>query len=479
VQKYGGTSLGTKDKQQHVAALVASYARERQVVPVVSAISADSKEGGTTSQLLRAMTMRDRDDRRALLGRIEALHLDLACDAAARDGVRMEMTDVSILCDVAVQGSGVSADAIIRAGETMSAQVLASSLRTHAGANAVAVDLRTLATFRDVTTAQRRQLVRTALAPLLDADVPTIPVVTGFFGHTARGMMCTVGRGYTDYTAALCAAAVGAETLQIWKESGGIFSAHPKWVPDARLLHEISMDEAQELALFGNDAIHPAAVRCLKQAGIGAQVLHVHAPNEPGTRVRIDMSHRQSGRPAVTAVCGAGVTVLDVRATDDAPIGHCLDKLFAGLAAHHLAPELVSTSVGNVSVAVRTDAVDGVEAALDALTADVASFGDMTLRPGRAVVSLVGANMRDHVGLAAEACAVLAAQNINLEMLSQSCSEINLSVVIKEEDLAQGVRALHDYFCVPADGGQDLSAGDGRFWPGWLRVSDPLPLPLV
>ena len=443
---------------------------------VVSAVSGDSKEAGTTSQLLQAFVLAcgGRDEYRTALDEIYHSHMELALDDGVgtyRTEVSKEIADLQRICgsvravasyDVGCAGSAsapaqreshaMMLDQVLGSGERLAAHALCAKLAEQ-GVAAKIVDLSHRCEQPDATLQPalfERQLQK-ALCPFLSSEPLShvVPVVTGFFGPVTGGLLASLGRGYTDFTAAACASAVKALKLQVWKETGGVFTAHPRIVPEARLLTTVSMDEAQELTYFGNAVLHAGAVPFLRAQRIPAEVKHTQAREMPGTWIywdddNVGFDFMEPALP-VTAVCSMGpVDVLDICSTHNQSAAVFLAQIFSAFAEVGVAPELVSTSVRNVSVVLGAGTSDTER---DTLTRCLKPDAHVSVRAGRGVVSCVGERMASCVGLAAEACDVLAQKNISIEMLSQSCAENNMSFVVPNDSLTVAVRALHQHFC--------------------------------
>jgi aspartate kinase len=457
IQKFGGTSVGTGERMQHVAGIIAATLRERPVIAVVSAMSGSSKAEGTTSLIMRAFEQ-------AVLGQpfrkelasIKANHLKTAEQVASEPSIRQEV-EVAIRDEMNRMASLLKAIQVIRelptrsrdvllgAGERLSARLLAACLR-QTGTEADYIDL------SDVVDEQERAVeggvdpgfVRRLQTRLAEVCLPRpgrVPVVTGFFGMVPGGLLRAVGRGYTDFTAALIAAGLGRERvdeMQVWKEVDGIFTADPRRVPEARPLPTISPSEASELTYFGSEVLHPFTMERVVSAGIPIRIKNTFRPEAPGTVI---VARREEARPRVTAVTAKrGISVVTVQSNRMYNAYGFLANVFKSMADLGVIVDLVSTS--EVSLSMTVDRQDDLERIRSALS----HFGSVEVMAGRAILSMVGEGMKYVPGTAGQMFSALGKAGVNIEMISQGASEINISCVIKEEDAEKGLRAVHQSF---------------------------------
>lgn len=469
VQKYGGTSVGGVDKLDKVHGIVERNLSEgRRVVAVVSAMSPENKADGTTSRLLSAANaaVEGRSFAKDLI-RIEDVHMDVlyggVSDASARDEAReilsAELRDLTRFLEsltVIKEISGRSLDRIVGCGERLSAALVSASLRGR-GVPSVHVDLSDLVDDVDpslpdyqsvLVAALRERLERT----LYDENTPedVVPVLTGFFGHVSGGIVDGVGRGYTDLTAALAAAALDAEALQVWKESDGVFTGNPTKIEAARLVNVVTPREAAELTYFGNEVLHPSTMECAVSARVPVHILNTFQPEGAGTVVdpTRDPSDRRDGR-AVTAICSkSDVSVLNVTSNRKLGSFRFLARVFDVLMRHEIKVDLVSTTEVSLSITVNeSTSSERLRVAADELS----SLGRCTVKDDRAIVSLIGEGMKRQKGVAAQMFTTLAESDVNIEMIAQGSSEVNISAVVDAENAERAVRAVHREFIESAE----------------------------
>ena len=275
------------------------------------------------------------------------------------------------------------------------------------------------------------------IAPLIAEG--RIPVTQGFIGATESGQTTTLGRGGSDYSASLLGAALGAERVEIWTDVDGLLTADPRIVPEAMLLLEASYDEAAELAAFGAKVLHPATQLPLIEAGIPCWVKNSFAPERPGTHILAGAVPSPIGASPVRSIAWKkGITVVNVKAPRRLGAVEFHQNLFAVFARHQIVVEILASSEVNVSVTIE-DA-----SRLAALTADLADLGQVTVFSRRAIVAVVGVDLRGTRGFSARL--FNAVKEVNIEVISQGASEINLTFVVQEDEGPAAVRALHDEF---------------------------------
>ena len=295
-----------------------------------------------------------------------------------------------------------------------------------------------------------------------------VPVVTGFFGVVPGSLLNQVGRGYTDLCAALCAVGTGAAELQIWKEVDGIFTADPRKVSTARLLPIITPEEAAELTYYGSEVIHPFTMEQVIRAAIPIRIKNVERPAGEGTiifpdrrpadddatpsaaneaeqrevsRARHALSGIISPKLPTAVTYKDHVTVLSIRSNRKTISHGFLARLFGTLDRYGIVVDLISTSEVHVSMAINSAVRPHT---LQRLLADLSVVGDVA-KPMHemAILSLVGKEMKNQVGTAGKMFTTLARANINIEMISQGASEINISCVINKSDAVKALNVVH------------------------------------
>jgi aspartate kinase len=274
------------------------------------------------------------------------------------------------------------------------------------------------------------QLVKEHLAPHLCAG--SAAVTQGYIGATEDGLTTTLGRGGSDYSAALLGAALKADEVQIWTDVEGVLTCDPRIVPEALPIPELSFHEAAELAAFGAKVLHPATIQPAVDAKIPVTVRHTQKPRGRFTTITGEV---RTGRP-ITALANRGpITVLTVSSSRMLAQSGFLAKLFEVFGRHQVSVDLVATAEVSVSMTVEVDAP------LKALIGELESFATVEATQDRAIIAVVGERLKSTPGLAAQLFAALG--DINVEMISMGANEINLSLVVRGDQTHDALRRLH------------------------------------
>jgi aspartate kinase len=441
VMKFGGTSVGSAGAMRQAAGLVEDALAHSPLV-VLSAMS------GVTDTLFEAARAAEGGDGAAarrthkkLLDRHLATAEELfegAVPEALAEEVRAACDDVKVLLrgvHLLHELTARSMDAIASAGERLSTQVFAAYLRQR-GLDADWFDAReVLRTDRRFGAARPQPSDIAALARerLAGRFAPGRAIVTqGYVGSTEDGLTTTLGRGGSDYSAALFAAALHCNEVQIWTDVEGILTSDPRIIPQATPIAEISFAEAAELAAFGAKVLHPATIQPAVAAGIPVTVRHAGRPQGAFTTIK---PHAPSSRP-VTALASRGpVTVLTVGSPRMLAQSGFLARLFEIFGRHSVSVDLVATAEVSVSLTVEP------QAPIELLAREIETFAEVQIARERAIVAIVGERIRATPGLARRVFSALA--GINIEMISMGANEINLSLVVQQNDTVEALRALH------------------------------------
>jgi aspartate kinase len=341
------------------------------------------------------------------------------------------------LCADAAEGGEEAkrrADELAAAGEDLSAELMAGALEAE-GLQARVVDARTVvrtdgrfggAIPRDEETAR---LVRDVVGAVLARG--EVPVLQGFVGATDDGATTTLGRGGSDFTAAIVGAALGADEVSIWTDVDGVMSADPAQVGGARVLPELGYEEAVELAYFGAKAIHPAAAKHAAARDLSLRIRNSFRPQAPGTRIRPDRPRA----PAVAAIAyRPGVTLIKVRSRPMFMAYGFLARTFEVLARHRLPVDLVATS--HTSTAFTIDEREG----LDTARMELSEFAEVEIVPDLATVSVIGQGLLRRPGIAARVFAAL--EGTPVQLISQA-ADVALSFLVDAGSAPDVVRRLH------------------------------------
>jgi aspartate kinase len=440
VMKFGGTSVESAEAIQRLIAIVTARIDRRPVV-VVSAM------GKTTNRLLAIADAAVGGRRKEALTQLAELEgYTLGEGGSAGGAVEAHFRELAEL----VQGLAVmreltprSIDAISSYGERISSLVVTEAFR-QAGVDAAHVDSR-CAVVTDARHTQAAPLYEETYARLAAAVAPLaeerVVVMGGFIASTLDGVTTTLGRGGSDFTAAIVGAGIGAEEIQIWTDVDGMLTCDPRIRPGGRRVRTISFAEAAELAYFGAKVLHPSTVLPAIEKNIPVLILNSRRPEVEGTRIvaeRVACSN-----PIKSIACKQGVTVVHIHSTRMLGAHGFLRRIFEVFDRHETAVDMVATSEVSVSLT-----IDNARA-LDRIRADLEQFSEVHIDGEQAIVCLVGDNIRYTPGIAARAFQAI--RGINVQMISQGASLLNLSFVVAAADLAGAVAALDGEFFADLD----------------------------
>ena len=435
VMKFGGSSVANAACMRQVAELVRAAA-QRPLLVVLSAM------GKTTNGLFIAAQAAENGNLAAAISGLQAVQA--AHFKAARElfdpvpeALGAALTERFNELELILRGVALlrelsprSMDAIASFGERLSTLIFAAFL------DAPLVDARKIIRTDDTfgegqpRFALLPELAAQHLTPLL---VPGHPVVTqGYIGATEDGLTTTLGRGGSDYSAALFGAVLGVEEVQIWTDVQGVLTCDPRVVPEAQSINQLTFAEAAELAAFGAKVLHPATIQPAVEAGIPVTVRDTQHPLGLFTTISPDA---RSGR-AVTALATRGpVTVLTVNSSRMLNHSGFLAKLFEVFRRHGVSVDLIATAEVSVSLTVEADAP------LAALMADLSAFATAVAVQDRAIIAVVGERIKQTPGIAGRVFTALG--DINIELISMGANEINLSLVVPQTAAVEALRRLH------------------------------------
>ena len=447
VMKFGGTSVEDGKAIDRVAQIVSARLEQKPVV-VVSAMSRITDSLVAMSRLAAANSL---EEALRLLRQLRQRHIAVLATLVKPKSEGPVRADLQILFDALQQVlRGVAAlgelsprttDSILSFGELLSSRMVTAAFRAR-GLDAVLVDSRqTIVTDGTHTRAVPQfhvtnQRMRSLVQPLMDAG--RVPVMGGFIAATADGITTTLGRGGSDFSAAIVGAALRARKIEIWTDVEGMMTTDPRLCPDAQRIEVIGFDEASELAYFGAKVLHPATLIPAVEKNIPVYILNSRNLESKGTCIRAHAPRSKTVLRAIAAKRGA--KVINVRLPRVLVAHGFLHALFEAFDRHACPADLVSTSEVSVSVT-----VEGARD-LSGLVQDLKRLGNVEVEEKKAIVCLVGENLRGRIGVAASVFSILAKTGVNVHMISQGASEINISFVVEEDDVPEAVKQLHDHF---------------------------------
>ncbi|OJJ48774.1 hypothetical protein ASPZODRAFT_110864 [Penicilliopsis zonata CBS 506.65] len=491
VQKFGGTSVG-KFALNIVDQVVIQSLLKHKVAVVCSARSNSTKAEGTTNRLLRAARDAENPQSKQYVTLVEAVrldHLQVADDHLKSPELKAQLShDINWECErvlkilEAAQTLGeISArcvDKVISTGEKLSCRFMAALLQDR-GVQSEYVDLAEVIDFPIGSQGLDQEFynnLASSFGKKIEACAGRVPVVTGYFGTVPGGLLDEIGRGYTDLCAALVAVGINAEELQVWKEVDGIFTADPRKVPTARLLPTITPAEAAELTFYGSEVIHPFTMEQVIRAKIPIRIKNVMNPKGNGTVIFPDssdferstpvrdpklfrarspslMSTLQKPKRPTAVTIKHKILVINVHSNKRSLSHGFFAGIFSVLDRWRLSIDLISTSEVHVSMALHSESplLNGVgpdeyqiiDDDLKGALQDLRKYGTVDIIPNMAILSLVGKQMKNMIGVAGRMFSTLGENSVNIEMISQGASEINISCVIEERDADRALNIIH------------------------------------
>ncbi|MEX2261228.1 MAG: lysine-sensitive aspartokinase 3 [Bryobacteraceae bacterium] len=444
VMKFGGTSVESAAAIERVASIVKAREAQKPVV-VVSAM------GKTTNKLLAIASAAVSGKRSDYIGQIHDLRDFHAREAAlvaplneraeldrTLDGHFQELTELAKGLAVLGELTPRSIDAISSYGERLSSIIVTLAFR-HFGIDTAHLDSR-----RVIVTDRRHTQAAPILAETYSRLAAAIPplaenrvvVMGGFIGSTEDGVTTTLGRGGSDFTASLVGAGIRAGEIQIWTDVDGMLTADPTIFPGGRRVKAISFAEAAELAYFGAKVLHPATVLPAVERDIPVLILNSRRPEAGGTRI---VSQATPCANAVKSIaCKRKIVLVNVHSTRMLMAHGFLRRIFEIFDRHETPVDMVATSEVSVSLTIDNSK------SLQEICAELCGFSEVSIEEGKAIVCLVGDNIRHTPGVAKRVFSAL--ELVNVRMISQGASLLNLSVVVAESDLVEAVARLHEEF---------------------------------
>jgi len=458
IVKFGGTSVGTPEAMQQTLQIIQKeFEAGKHVVVVTSALS------GITDMLLRLSGKNERLSAPLITKLADEIHtrhqliadrliLDEATNAKTMteiEGLISHVVNLSQAIAVLGEATPRVLDAIASVGERMSVLLLSAALRTN-GYTSESIEATKLIVTDDHYTdahplwSETREATRSVLLPLLDKRI--IPVVTGFIAATKDGNITTLGRGGSDYSAALIGAALPADDVWIFTDVDGVMTADPRLIPDARTVPQCSYREIAELAYFGAKVLHPKTIRPVIEAGIGLRVCNTFNPDHPGTRLFAELKGQPGIIKAITTISGLKLITLEGRGMLGVP--GVAARTFETVARIGTSVPLISQASSEQSIcfAVPASAAPKVVKAISEAFSNEIKNRDIdrvwaTEEVG--IVTVVGEGMRSTPGVAGRIFSALGAEKANVIAIAQGSSEVSISLIVDAADIVTALRTLH------------------------------------
>ena len=443
--KFGGTSVGDVAAFARVFHILSTQTEKRAVV-VVSAMTK------FTDALLAAFEMAKKGDFAAAIESLEP-HFERHTQVSNHfipegtpnafsgelEYARGELSDLLMRAARRSLPLSMLKDAIVSYGEQLSSRLLAEVLKAK-GVNARQVDSRRLIVTDDEFGAAQPimdetiDLVRLELQPAIEAG--EVPVMGGFIAGNRAGETTTLGRGGSDYSAAIVAASLGAAELQIWTDVTGVMTCDPRICSNAQTIPVLSYEEAAELAYFGAKVLHPKTIKPAVDNNIPVRVCNTFQPNEIGTMVLAASGETTNKIKSIASK--KSITILRINSARMLGAYGFMSAVFQVFDRHRTVIDVISTS--EVSVALTLDNSENI----DKVVEDLRRLGDVEVETGYAVICVVGEGLRASTGLASKIFSTI--EDVNVALVSHGASAVNLTFVVKEDVVADVIKKLHQEF---------------------------------
>ena len=460
VMKFGGTSVGNGDSIRRVAKLVTKYAKDYRVAVVVSALA------GVTNNLLETACQAKKSDQKQIENftlQLLEKHKEAILSSISSKQIQKEVLQITektifelekVLTGICYVGelTPKSKDYVVSFGERLSAPIVWGALKDSKVETQVftgkEAGIVTDSNFGEANPLMNftSHLIGERIGPLFEKG--TIPVVTGFIAANQDGVVTTVGRGGSDYTATILGVALHVDEVWIWTDVDGIMTTDPKIVPSARMLPQLSYQEAAEMAIFGAKAMHPRALGPVIKENIPVRIRNTAHPENQGTLITRDPLANEK-KPVKAVALIKDVAMLNVNGAAMVGAPGSYSKVFDVLGKNNINVMMISTAVSeaNISMIIKRSLLGRAISNLEiALLERGGVVSEVTTEDDVAVIAVMGANMKGTLGVASRIFSTVAGKGINIRMIAQGSSELNISFVVKEKDGVAVVKAIHEEF---------------------------------
>lgn len=437
VMKFGGSSVANAERIKHVASIIQAYAEKRPAV-VLSAM------GDTTDHLLDAadMAVQGKVD----IEKVEKLHFDTAKELEIEvpavkellDELKTLLTGISMLHELTRR----TRDYLVSFGERLSVRMMAAYLAKQ-GTPAKFYDAWDVGMVSDSNYMSAELLdevwdnIPNALNDYKKGVQKEIPIVTGFIAKDKNGIITTLGRGGSDLSATMIGAAMDAEEIQTWKDVDGILTTDPRVVKEARPVPEVTYEEAQELAMFGAQVLHPRSMIPCRKTGTPVRVKNSYNIQSAGSVI---VEKHTGTKPLVTAItCVKNVTLIDIVSNRMFGATGFLAHIFNQFLKWNISIDVIATSEVSVSLTVNT------KANLEGLIEDLSKASDVTVKACKSIVTII-CDVEHSSEILAKGFDALNKEGINVQMISQGASKVNISMLVNSDETNKVVQVLHSAF---------------------------------
>ncbi len=435
--KFGGSSVANAERIKHVASIIKAYQQRRPAV-VLSAM------GDTTDHLLEASD--DAVNGKVDIERVAKLHRDtiaeLDLDGSATEELLAELqqllTGISMLKELTKR----TRDYLVSFGERLSVRIMAAYLKKE-GIPARFYDAWDIGIVSDSCFMSAELLdevwdnIPRYLTAYKNGDDNQIPIVTGFIAKDKKGNITTLGRGGSDLTATIIGSSMGAEEIQTWKDVDGILTTDPRICKEAKPVPEVTYEEAQELAMFGAQVLHPRSMVPCRKTGTPVRVKNSYNIKSPGSII----VEKHSGKvPPVCAITTVKhITLIDIVSSRMLGAAGFLAHVFNNFLKWNVSIDVIATSEVSVSLTVNT------KADLSGLVSDLEQASEVTVHNGKAIVTIV-CDAAHSSAILASGFGALSDEGINVQMISQGASKVNISMIVDDNEADKTVQILHKAF---------------------------------
>ncbi|MFL6480329.1 MAG: aspartate kinase [Nitrososphaera sp.] len=456
--KFGGTAVDSPDKVKHIAQIVQSHRKGNEIVCVVSAVR------GMTDGLLSIADSVKRGDKTSLdefIKKCTYMHMQIIRGAISDKDLKTKaLTTIKKIIDeledvldgIVLLGEVTtkSLDYLMSFGERLSTPIVSFALQD-LGIKSEHLTGKEAGIITDSNFGEARPLIDTTklkvshkLEPMLNQDI--VPVVTGFIGADQYGNTTTIGRGGSDYTATIIAVSIGAEEVWLWTDVDGLMTADPKLVTNARVLKEVSFAEAMEMALFGAKYMHPRALEPVVDKKIPIRIRNTFNVNHSGTIITQNPS-KESQKIVKSISVIRHTALIDVSGGGMVGAPGTAARIFDTLAKNRINIMMISQSPSESSISMLVRKTD-LDKAITTLELSLLGkvIKEIKVNDDVAIIAVVGSGMRGIKGVAAKVFGAVARHGVNVIMITQGSSELNLAFVVNDSDSEQAARVLHEEF---------------------------------
>lgn len=434
VMKFGGSSVANAERIRHVASIIQAYENERPVV-VLSAM------GDTTDHLLEAADMAVEGT--VDIAKVEKLHFDTAAELgievpAIKDllgELKTLLTGISMLRELTKR----TRDYLVSFGERMSVRMMAAYLNKQ-GTQSKFYDAWDIGMVSDSNYMSAElledvwQTIPDHLNNYKNGTDKAIPIVTGFIAKDKNGIITTLGRGGSDLSATMIGAAMGADEVQTWKDVDGILTTDPRIVKEARAVPEVTYEEAQELAMFGSQVLHPRSMVPCRKTGTRVRVKNSYNIKSPGTLI---VEKHSGAVPPVTAITSVKhVSIIDIQSSGMFGAAGFLAHIFNQFLKWNISIDVIATSEVSVSLTVNGK-ID-----LTGVIGDIGRVADVQVKTEKAIVTII-CDASHSSCILHDAFGALAEKGINVQMISQGASKVNISLLVDNSQADEVLSVLH------------------------------------